>query len=181
MILAKTISQIWRPLVSVTAALALAGCFTSATPVITPQNADYPFKSITFFASDDDDKEHYTIARRGDVYVEPSNADDDEQYLVVTVAEGLYAGQFMERDDEGELETLYGIVQMTDKDTMTIFSTICDHLPADILTAAKVEKVDGEYGDTCRITSLDQLKTLARLLIDSDVRRQTYRIVELIQ
>ena len=163
-------------------ALALAGCFVSESPLIKPQNTDYPFQSITFISATDegssDDPDRITLVRRGDAYVE-QNKEDEETYLFALVDDGLLIGQITVEDDDGKLGVLYAIFQVADDQIMTILSPICDDTPAEILAEAGIVKTDKQYADECPIASLDQLKTLARLLIDTDIKRETYRIVDL--
>lgn len=164
--------------------LALSGCISSVTPLISPQNADYPFQRITFIARGDEDQGkdavEITLFRQGDVYVE-LNKDSAEHYLFKRVAEDLYIGQMSETDDEGELQLLYGVVQIQAKTGMNILSSMCDEVPEDALKATGIVKAKGEHFDECTAASLDQLKTLAGLLVDMDVERQAYRIVELVK
>ena len=164
-------------------ALALAGCFTSEIPLISPQNADYPFQRITFvFISDGGeggDAKRTTISREGDAYVE-LNGQDRVRYLFMQVADGLYIGQISDEDD-GELELMYGIVQIQNETVMSILAPTCDAVSEDMLAAVGIVKAEEKYLGKCTAASLDQLKALARLLVGTDIKREDYRIVELVK
>ena len=180
----KLLSRAWAAMAVLIIAVVLSGCISSKTPLISPQNADYPFQRITFIALGDKDKgkeaDRITLLRPGDVYVE-LNKEDAERYLFKRVADDLYIGQVSEMDDEGELQLLYGVVQIRGETEMNILSSMCDEVPEDVIKATGIVKTKGAHFDECTVASLDQLKTLAGLLVDTDVERQAYRIVELVK
>lgn len=178
----QSMSRVCARVAVLTVALALGGCYLSETPLIQPQNADYPFQSITFISVSDetesDDPDRITLVRHGDAYVE-LNKEDEETYLFALVEDGVLIGQLTAEEDDDKLGVLYAVVQIENDQVMTILSPICDDTPADILAAAGIIKTDKQYADECLISSLDQLKTLARMLVGTDIKRETYRIVEL--
>ena len=163
--------------------LALAGCFTSETPLISPQNADYPFQRIAFISLSDEkeggDADQITLVRWGDAYVE-RNKQDKGRYLFKQVEDDLYIGQISEEDD-GELELLYGVVHIQNGTLMSILAPTCDSVSTGVLKAAGIVRTEKKYVDECTVASLDQLKALARHLVGTGIKRETYRIVELVK
>ncbi len=165
-------------------ALFLGGCFTSKMPLIMPDSADYPFQSITFYVVDDaageDPAKRITLLRQGDVYVEALK-EDEGQYLFTKIAENLFIAQISQAKNDGEIELIYGIVQVRNDTDFVVLSPVCENVPEDLLGRTGIVKIEQKYMDECRISSLDQLEELARLLIGSEVERDIYRIVELVR
>ena len=161
---------------------ALAGCFTSENPFITPDNADYPFQSITFVNVGEpaEEEEQITIIRNGDTYVEQAEG-DDSQYHLVRIALDMYVAQLAEEGYKGKVKFLYGVVQIENGTTMNILNPTCEHTPEDILAAVSIEKTDKQFTGECKITSLDQMIDLARLLVKTDIKREVYRIIKLVE
>ncbi|MBZ0215090.1 MAG: hypothetical protein K8F25_00930, partial [Fimbriimonadaceae bacterium] len=113
MLTLKLACRFWNRLAILAAILMLTGCFTSQSPLIHPENADFPFQSITFVSVSEsgENPEEINLTRDGDAYVELTR-EDEGQYLLVKVDTDLYVAQLTEANDDGELEVLYGVVQV---------------------------------------------------------------------
>jgi hypothetical protein len=109
------------------ACLGLSGCFTSVEPLITPEDADYPFESLTYVQADSDDK--ITLLRVSDGYRPASEQDADDRVLLKAMGEGRYVVQVLSADS-GKARYLYGFAQVAaDRSSF-------------LLTAAVAEKAD---------------------------------------
>ena len=180
MVTRKFATQSLKYLLILTAVTILRGCFVSNTPMVTPKNADYPFERITFISvlDSDDIKEEVTLVRDGDNYVELGR-EDEGQYRLAKVETDLFIGQVIEVNDDGENEVLYGVVYIENNNTFHIIAPTCDLAPEDLLKAAGIKKTETQYVGECGITSLDQLFAFARLVVKTDTKRDTYRIVKI--
>ena len=77
-------------------AIALSACFKSETALILAEDAAFPFTRLTYA---DPKGREYTIARSGDVYVNPGE-DDKTSIRLMQVGDDLYLGQIAADDDD---------------------------------------------------------------------------------
>ncbi len=159
------------------ATLLLGGCFVSQAPLIGPENAVYPFQSITLYDTSGDEGDTTTLALRDGVYVDVA-AVDEGQYLLVEFDTNLFLAQMRIENDDNEVSWIYGIVQLQDEEFF-ILAPVCGDAPQEMLDKVGIEKDDD--GDICAVSSLAQLDAMARLVVGTDIERSTFRIVELVR
>ena len=122
-------------------ATGLAGCFSSQATLISADEADYPFKVITYTPAGEDDE--ITLKRTGDHYVNP-DAPDEVTVLFKALGGNLFGVQLTEIKNQKK-QHLYGIIKLApDK---TSFEVIKGEAEDHDLAAAR----KGEAGLTiCR-------------------------------
>ena len=74
---------------------------------------------------------------------------------------------------------LYGIVHLKNDQELSVVAPLCQDVPDDLLEMAGIAKSDD--ASTCLVPSLAQLATLAGLVVETDISRASYRIVELVR
>jgi hypothetical protein len=99
------------------APLALAGCFTSETPLIGPDDAVFPFETIVFRSMDrPDDRQTWT--HEGDIYrFAPDGGDEALSVRLKPVEDDLFVVQ-MEGPTDKPPAVLYALLKV-DRDAMT--------------------------------------------------------------
>jgi hypothetical protein len=127
----------FRVAVAMVAALALAGCYVSKTPFITPVTADYPFTGGTRFAIYAPAGKQWlrrgtrTIRRAGAwyVYQDEGRPKSSLPFLVKRVAPGVLVVQMSDRPyPQPATEYTYQLIE-TDGATFIQYSGICPARP----------------------------------------------------
>ena len=153
------------------AALALQGCFVSTDPLLKAADADFPFQKLSF----EGESKTVVLSREGDLY-KIQNDDDAPTYLFKKVEENLYIGQAAGKNKKGKPETVYGIVERRG-DNLAIRLPMCSDADEADLKAAGITKLDKWFVDQCQVTDIEQMKKLALLIKDKDVKVQELTIV----
>jgi hypothetical protein len=91
------------------ALLALAGCYASDTPLITPDHAAFPYQSITYTRVGE--AVQLTIAHQGDAYVSTDDRNFFTDVVFQPVSGPYYVAQF-HVNSEGNDGYLYGLVKV---------------------------------------------------------------------
>ena len=86
------VRRFWMQVVCVSLSFFLSGCFISQAPLISSDNAIYPFQSITLYDVSDDEKEAHTLTRNGEVYFDLAEKGKGA-YLFAGVGEDLFIVQ----------------------------------------------------------------------------------------
>ncbi|MGD9738106.1 MAG: hypothetical protein AB7O56_09780 [Bauldia sp.] len=105
------------------ATVLLAGCFTSTVPLITPENADYPFTTLVLRS---DEGLPATIVRDGDAYAYADTGGGDEiRFLLDDYGDGLFLLQMISEGDDGTPQQLYGVVLINeDEGVVALYRTV---------------------------------------------------------
>jgi len=89
----------------------LAGCFISEAPLIGPQDAAFPFETITY--REPGSPIETTLTHEGDAYlVRSSDSSEIAQMRFRDLGDNLYLAQITGEDRNGKLSTLYGVVRL---------------------------------------------------------------------
>lgn len=166
-------ASIVRVAVLVLAAVVLQGCFVSTAPLMTADQADFPFQKLTFKS----ESKSVTLTRDGDLY-RIKEDDDAPTYLFKKIGENLYIGQAAGKNKKGKPETVYGIVERRGSHVEIRLPTCSDADEAD-LKKAGIKKLDKWFVDQCQITDLEQMKQLAMAIKSKDVKIQQLTIVSI--
>jgi hypothetical protein len=177
MIALKPIRRALAQIFLLSATLLLGGCFVSKSPLISPDNAVYPFQSITLYEESGGEDGAVTLTRSDDVYLDVSGEDKSE-YLLAEIDENLYLAQMRVEDDDDGVSWIYGIVQFQG-DKFQILAPLCSDVPEDALNSVGIVK--GADENFCTISSLEQLEVLVNFVVGTDIERTTFRIQELIR
>lgn len=90
--------------------IGLSGCFTSDTPLISGEDADFPFETIVYQVPDDDTP--IQLVHQGDAYlVIATDSDDRSKLRLMDIGDGLYFAQAQE-EKGGEILTLYSVLKV---------------------------------------------------------------------
>jgi len=163
--------NLFRLALVVATVFALAGCYMTAKPIITPANAAWPFTSGTAFKSYSwkEDQNAWalsgggTIVRVGDHYrlhpdPEPGQAadpGDDMDFLLADLGGGYYAAQAEDKEDH----TILMDIAKVEGDTVYQYVLMCEAPDKAFVAQGIIDKFDdGQYSDTCIVSSLDQLR-----------------------
>jgi hypothetical protein len=163
--------NMFRAAVATCATLALVGCYVTEKDLITPQNAAYPFAAGTTFTSWSWEKDKNAweqsgsgkVVRVGDNYrLEPdpeagqtSDPDDQVVFLLADLGDGYFAAQAREKDGG----TILLDVAKVEGDTVYQYVLMCEEEDKALATQGIIDKfADGEFSDTCTVSSLDQLR-----------------------
>ncbi len=131
-------------------AVVLSGCFRSETALISAEEADFPFSTITYT---DPGGQEITLNRVGDLYIDPDEG-EESAVRIKALDENTYVGQIAVSEDSGQA-FLYGLIRLTDDRKGFYFA----HSVAD--EQAKAAAREGKFGfrlcdgDTVCIDSLD--------------------------
>jgi hypothetical protein len=151
-----------------TAPLALAGCFTTGPGplLITPKNADYPFRRMTVKGGFEGGDEEVTLEREGDVYVLfDSKGRTGSTSMLKSIDQDLFVVQQQMSKPFSAL-FLFAIVKRrgNELDQLYCGSYSGEQLARYGVTVEKgndpVSSIVG--GKLCKFTSLDQLLALGR-------------------
>jgi hypothetical protein len=100
----------WTMALAIPLTLALGGCFISETPLVGPEDAVFPYETISYKAANDDAPEK--LVRQGDSYV--IAAPDSSARIEVRfkdIGDGLYLAQFRGEED-GKISILYSVLKV---------------------------------------------------------------------
>jgi hypothetical protein len=159
---------------AITAILAalLSGCFESEQPLISAQNADYPFERdfhYVFYEWNKDAKnwepsETGTVKRDGDHYVQLPDVGNDsgDPFLLKAIGDNFYIAQQPSKSSHiydlvrinGNIIYQYGM-SCTDADKRFAQQKLIDSI-----------KTDSNGGNTCMVSSLDKLGRVFRAIAD---------------
>lgn len=109
----------------------LSGCFTSDGPLITVEQADFPFQTIVF--SPEDQEEQVNLQRQATGYVGISDNAVPITFLFKKVADDLYLVQ-VSGDSEDGPQYLYGVLKLDlAAKTAKAYATVAEEsdIPAD--------------------------------------------------
>lgn len=158
-------STVIRLAAAATLMVALTGCFTSKTALITPETADYPIADGAKFlrttpGNPDDFPAHVVVRRDGANYVLDSDGEDIVG-LLKEVAPGTFVGAV---SYEGTY--LYNLY-VRDKDGYLQYSLMCDALEK---LAAEKKRDPSEFGVTkvennCEFAKLEDLTKAAQFAV----------------
>lgn len=91
-------------------ALVLSGCFTSQTPLILAEDADFPFETIVYREIDDDTL--LTMRHIGDAYtIETPENDERLEVRLQDIGAGLYLAQASGMENEEDY-ILYSVLKV---------------------------------------------------------------------
>ena len=155
--------------------LLLAGCFTTARPLITPENADFPFRQITLIS----EGKEIVLKRDGKAYAgfEAGKTEPDPtRYRFHELAGNMFLVEAGETNDKGKYEGLMGIIRRQGKRLAVLAPTCSDAPPEDLAAARITRKPARSLFPECEITSLEQMKILASRLQDKPVKEMVMTI-----
>jgi hypothetical protein len=113
----------WTMALAVSLAMGLSGCFISETPLIGPEDAVFPYETISYKQPSDEKPEK--LVRQGDSYV--ITAADSSATVEVRfkdLGDGLYLAQFS-GEDNGKVSILYSVLKVDfDKKTAESYKAV---------------------------------------------------------
>jgi hypothetical protein len=156
------------------AAFALAACYVTGKPLITAANAAYPFADGTAFTaySWEEDRNGWEqsgsgkVVRVGERYrlvpnPEPGEAHDPEDevvFLLADLGDGYFAAEASEKDGKILLD-----VAKVEGDTVIQYVLMCEAEDKKLAEQGIIDRFeDGEFTDTCAVSSLEQLRRAFR-------------------
>lgn len=123
-----------RLIAIVALAVGLAGCFMSSAELISADEADYPFQTMTYTPDGEDD--NVTLERAGDRYL-AAGADDKVSVRFKALGNDKFVVQITDIKETGPLH-LYGFIKLApDKASFELIKSIAE--PADLKAAAAGE------------------------------------------
>jgi hypothetical protein len=154
--------------------LALAACYVTEKPIITAANAAYPFADGTTFTAWNWDEDTNAweqsgsgkIVRNGERYrlvpnPEPGQEHDPEDevvFLLADLGDGYFAGEASEKDGKILLDAI-----KVEGDTILQYVLMCEAEDKKFAEQGIIVRFeDGEFTDTCTVSSLDQLRRALR-------------------
>lgn len=165
------------------AALSLAACFVTKTPLITASNAAFPFAGGTAFKSFSVREEDGgwepsgsgTLLRNGDHYTlhpDPEEGrqpdpTDDVDFRLSDIGGGYYAAEAEDKEDN---QILLDVIKVDGGDVYQ-YVLMCgpeDKKLADDGVIAKYEHA--EFSDTCTVSSIDQLNKAFHTKLDAGLQ-----------
>lgn len=162
-----------RSLAVVALPILVAGCYTSAKPLITADKAVFPYEKIVY--ADSADKKPLTLTHEGDAYVQTTDKGEKVQLLFMPVRDDLYVVQFGGDVGTGSLLYLYGLVKLdaAGKSALTYVSV------ADKSDAGPGLELCPDNGSIC-LTDLQPYVDHALKLFDAGATPESgYQITEL--
>lgn len=148
----------------------LSGCFTSETPLISAEDADFPFETFTYREVSAD--KLITMVREGDAYlIEAPDIDGRLEIRLMDIGDGLYLAQ-AHGEKDGTVSLLYSVLKVDfEKRTAESYLAVADEKFA---TKGLRQCDDGKI---C-IDDLDVYLELARRSITAgDEPDVTYKLV----
>jgi hypothetical protein len=113
----------WMMALAIPLAMALGGCFISEKPLISAEEAVFPFETVTYKQPNDDTPEK--LVRQGDSYV--ITAADSSATVEVRfkdLGDGLYLAQFS-GNENGKISILYAVLKVDfDKKTAESYKAV---------------------------------------------------------
>ena len=159
--------------------LVLAGCWVAREPVLTKENADYPFVKLKVQIGNDRDV--VTLVRSGDVYVfeeDRNNPGPAEYFLFKRVSEGLYISQ--ETFPQFNNMNVYAIIRHEGELLKTPYCGNYSQAKLDKygIVVLKGDKLgDIIHGKPCQVQRLEQLVGLSSEEPDGTEKIRTAKIV----
>ena len=150
-----------RPAASLAACLLLAGCFTSEQPMITADNADYPFESLTYMRTDGG--EEITLERAAGGYAPTSEGETSDRLLLKAMGEDLYVAQTAVPNSDGS-RFLYGLIKVApDRKTFVVAAGVAEDADLEAVRAGVPGlRICEQDDDTVCIDSLEAYLDYAR-------------------
>ena len=150
----------------------VGGCFMSEGPLLTKDNADYPFKKMTAHQTSDP-KSPLIWVRVGDVYevIEPDDRKSSfiSTFLFKKIGEDVFVGQLTTAFPLGGGASApiitYSIIKQRGNDLDTLY---CGNYSDAQLSKLGITTIKGSpvgqaaEGKVCRVKSLDQLIALSK-------------------
>jgi len=143
--------------------LALAGCFTTSSPLITLKNADFPFKKLVLIS----EGKEISLLRGDKGYIGYEAGKPEAEavsYLIRELGRDLYLVEVSQISETGAYEGLMGIVRRQGARLTVLAPTCSDASPEDLAAAGITRKPAKTLFPECDITSLAQMEILARRL-----------------
>ena len=145
--------------------LVLGACFESAQPLISANNADFPFAPTFRYAFYEWDKEQKTwqpsetgtVNREGDHYVQIDDgglAREAKPFLLKSIGDGYYIAQ-----QPNDMAYVYDLLKVQG-DVVYQFGMPCMDADKKFADQGLLDSFmkDTQYGNTCRVSDFDKLK-----------------------